>query len=304
MAKKFSQFDVAASIAGDESFVGLKDGDNAQFPFADILSYFQSEIDDDFWPLSGAADITGTVTLNGNDFDLIFGSPNSLDEFDVFANNNIYFEVDDGVDGSYFDFSPTSAEVYANDGSSNSQIYLYGTGIDIVESDGVDTSSFEIAPNSFYGSVFDSGNTGSLVFDYIDGDSNYASLQFGSGVGVYYDDDGLFSNDSFAVVGILDSSFNAYSIELAIDRVGLVQRDSATDVVAAFYIEGGVIKTTGSVVFADPSQLPIYTVATLPVPATAGLLAFCSDDGGGQVPVFSDNAGNWRRVTDGNIAAV
>lgn len=40
-----------------------------------------------------------------------------------------------------------------------------------------------------------------------------------------------------------------------------------------------------------------YTVATLPAPQSDGLMAFCSDEAGGAVPVFS-LAGQWRRVTD------
>ena len=45
------------------------------------------------------------------------------------------------------------------------------------------------------------------------------------------------------------------------------------------------------------SALRSYTVSTLPDPASDGLLAFCTDEVGGAVPVFS-LAGQWRRVTD------
>lgn len=61
---------------------------------------------------------------------------------------------------------------------------------------------------------------------------------------------------------------------------------------------------TMQVQFQYPPKLPSYTVAGLPNPTTAaaGAEAFCSNETGGAVPVFSDGT-NWRRVTDRNIAA-
>lgn len=44
--------------------------------------------------------------------------------------------------------------------------------------------------------------------------------------------------------------------------------------------------------------LDLYTVATLPDPATnRGLQIQVTDEAGGEVPAFSDGV-NWRRVTD------
>ncbi len=61
---------------------------------------------------------------------------------------------------------------------------------------------------------------------------------------------------------------------------------------------------TMQVQFQYPPKLPSYTVAGLPNPTTAaaGAEAFCTNETGGAVPVFSDGT-NWRRVTDRTIAA-
>lgn len=45
------------------------------------------------------------------------------------------------------------------------------------------------------------------------------------------------------------------------------------------------------------SALPPFAVADLPEPTKDGQMAFCTDESGGAVPVFS-LAGQWRRVTD------
>lgn len=61
---------------------------------------------------------------------------------------------------------------------------------------------------------------------------------------------------------------------------------------------------TMQVQFQYPPKLPSYTVAGLPNPTTAGAgaEAFCTNETGGAVPVFSDGT-NWRRGPDRNIAA-
>jgi hypothetical protein len=62
-------------------------------------------------------------------------------------------------------------------------------------------------------------------------------------------------------------------------------------------------KTTPDVMtFGVNPQLPSYTVASLPSGALAGEIAFCSDETGGAVMVFSDGT-NWRRCTDRAIAS-
>lgn len=53
----------------------------------------------------------------------------------------------------------------------------------------------------------------------------------------------------------------------------------------------------------NTGQLQSYTVATLPDPTLqAGMTAYCSDETGGSVTVFSDGT-NWRRTTDRAVAS-
>ncbi len=49
-------------------------------------------------------------------------------------------------------------------------------------------------------------------------------------------------------------------------------------------------------------QLPSYAVSALPAGALAGEMAFCTDETGGAVMVFSDGT-NWRRCTDRAVAS-
>lgn len=150
MSKKWSQFDVAASIAGDESFVGLKDGDNAQFPFADILSYFQSEIDDNFWPLSGSAALTNDLDIDGA-FDLIFGSITPLTNVAFYINGEFNVDADqvvlraqDGTDltelvfdESFFALTTQGVSYVSIDSE---------VSVGLSADDGVDSSSLTIDP--------------------------------------------------------------------------------------------------------------------------------------------------------------
>lgn len=71
---------------------------------------------------------------------------------------------------------------------------------------------------------------------------------------------------------------------------------------AACYVEFDADK--GATAFTKPVALPPYTLANLPSAVTvgAGAQAFCTNEAGGAVPVFSDGV-NWRRVTDRAIAA-
>jgi len=51
------------------------------------------------------------------------------------------------------------------------------------------------------------------------------------------------------------------------------------------------------------SQLPVYTVGTLPtVTNRTGQMIYVSDEAGGAVPAFCDGT-NWRRVTDRAIVS-
>lgn len=50
-------------------------------------------------------------------------------------------------------------------------------------------------------------------------------------------------------------------------------------------------------------QLTSYTVSTLPSAETVAGLIYVTDESGGEVPAFSDSAGNWRRITDRTIVS-
>lgn len=81
-----------------------------------------------------------------------------------------------------------------------------------------------------------------------------------------------------------------------------VSADGSTwnDVLVADAASGTLDLTNG---LSTPLILATYTVAGLPsAAASTGAMAYCSDETGGAVPVFSDGA-NWRRVTDRAIAS-
>ncbi|MEL6737034.1 MAG: hypothetical protein AAFO98_14415, partial [Pseudomonadota bacterium] len=64
------------------------------------------------------------------------------------------------------------------------------------------------------------------------------------------------------------------------------------------------IDLDGYVSFQGPVRPKSYTVATLPAAADvgAGSQAFCTDEAGGAVPVFSDGLA-WRRCTDREVVS-
>jgi hypothetical protein len=78
------------------------------------------------------------------------------------------------------------------------------------------------------------------------------------------------------------------------------QTEQGVDIADALRINFTTLQTS----FLYPPKLPSYTVAGLPNPTTvgAGAQAYCTNESGGAVNVFSD-ATNWRRVTDRAIAA-
>jgi len=49
--------------------------------------------------------------------------------------------------------------------------------------------------------------------------------------------------------------------------------------------------------------LKSYTVSNLPTTNEAGHLIYVTDEAGGEVPAYSDSAGQWRRVTDRNVVS-
>lgn len=84
------------------------------------------------------------------------------------------------------------------------------------------------------------------------------------------------------------------------DTFAIGQQEQGVEVADAIRINFTTLQTS----FLYPPKLPSYTVAGLPNPTTvgAGSEAFCTNETGGAVPVFSDGT-NWRRVTDRTIAA-
>ena len=84
------------------------------------------------------------------------------------------------------------------------------------------------------------------------------------------------------------------------DTFAIGQQEQGVEVADAIRINFTTLQTS----FLYPPKLPSYTVAGLPNPTTvgAGSGAYCTNETGGAVPVFSDGT-NWRRVTDRTIAA-
>jgi hypothetical protein len=84
------------------------------------------------WPLTGTADISGAVTIDGNNFDLILGSTNPFDEFEVYADNEILLSVDDTVDSTVLSMTPSEMLLLGNlrlDGLNTFGIEFGGDGI-------------------------------------------------------------------------------------------------------------------------------------------------------------------------------
>lgn len=91
--------------------------------FIELYDLFD-ELPEDFWPLTGTADLTGDVTIDGNNFDLIFGSTNPLDDFEVYTDNGIYLEVESGLNNSYIDMGSNFVDIYSTDGTDESDIFI------------------------------------------------------------------------------------------------------------------------------------------------------------------------------------
>jgi trimeric autotransporter adhesin len=107
-------------------------------------------------------------------------------------------------------------------------------------------------------------------------------------------------NNSGATTGNLwatgDSSSSGIIRLKGIGNIDLVAGNVGIDATAA-----QLRVNTSRVDLSVPMQLPSYTVAGLPTGA-AGDMAYCSNETGGAVIVFSDGT-NWRRSTDRAVAA-
>ncbi len=81
------------------------------------------------------------------------------------------------------------------------------------------------------------------------------------------------------------------------DKLKIESTYRATGNVANLFVEFDT--AAGVSAFAKPPKLPNRTIALLPNATTvgAGAMAYCTNESGGAVPVFSDGT-NWRRVTD------
>jgi hypothetical protein len=122
--------------------------------------------------------------------------------------------------------------------------------------------------------------------------SGRAGLMMMSPVGGYY---GFYVPSNGVGRGL---SYNASTDTLTL---------GATDQHGASFIDALRIKPIGGsmqVSLLYPPIKPSYTKAGLPNPTTCGrgAEAYCTDESGGEVPVFSDNT-NWRRVTDRAIVS-
>ncbi len=76
----------------------------------------------------------------------------------------------------------------------------------------------------------------------------------------------------------------------------LVDKERKATISMRAYLDDITLRLNEFLLNPSGVQLPIYTVATVPVQKT-GSLIFVSDETGGAVPAFSDGT-NWRRVTD------
>lgn len=73
-----------------------------------------------------------------------------------------------------------------------------------------------------------------------------------------------------------------------------------TDVLTAFETDPNLQR---ALVGKLGTRLPNYTVAELPVGPNRGDQAYVTDEVGGEIPVFADAAGVWRRVSDRAVAS-
>lgn len=87
-------------------------------------------------------------------------------------------------------------------------------------------------------------------------------------------------------------------------RIARLAPTNALQVQQTQILAGLPVVVTGALSTTTTIKPGSYTVATLPSAASAGRGAqtYCTDETGGEIPVFSD-ATNWRRVSDRTIAA-
>lgn len=151
--KNISDLTAASAFTGAEIFELMQGGSNKQ---AAINGRLKTYFDSLYWPLGGTADLTSAVTIDGNDFDLIFGSPNRLDEFEVYTNLSLTLDVDDGIETSSFFMDADIISLntvgtiswYVDDGAGFSSMNAIPGQIDLESSDGVNSSSFSLTPTS------------------------------------------------------------------------------------------------------------------------------------------------------------
>lgn len=157
-------------ITGSEKIPVGVDGDLAITP--DLLySFIGNSFDADYWPLEGVAEITGNIAIDGNDFDMVIGDPNSLDEFQVNVNNALHLHAYDGVTHTHVSLHPDEYSVL----SENSEVILMPELFTVTMNDGVDSSSFSLSPTLGYFAAADQiamevGGTSSIsmLATYID----------------------------------------------------------------------------------------------------------------------------------------
>lgn len=252
MSKKWSQFDPFSALTGAEEIVGLQGGANKR---GALNGVFKTYFDTLYWPLGGTADLTSSVTIDGNGHDITFGDPNLIGSFLLTASSNI------GFNGDVFSVEASSQIVWTVD-------------------DGVDLATYDFGANQ--------GFITSPQF-HINTETSFEASA----------DDGV--DASSITVGAASIDFNGVELNVFGASGLLLHGDLAGDAIEVGNSSTGQIQLgSGIITFTAPILLHSFTVATAPSASPAPQFAYCSDESGGAIPVFSDGT-NWRRVTDGSI---
>jgi VCBS repeat-containing protein len=265
---------------------------------ADLITLTDIPIDlsADFWPLSGGTpELGASLTLDGNNFDLIFGSPNRLDEFEVYADSQILLDFDDGVDASTISLESGNISIITTGNFSiNAEEdfqFDYDNGLgDLVElffgdnggptmtistTDGVTSTSLSLTPTD-----------ASITLDTVYLQASEDLIGFGH-------INGNFISVADTDVGIggpinIDST-NINIVNLPASSGGLSTNDC--------FWSTNYLKRVGT---NEGFELESFTVAGAPSASGNPRIAYCSDESGGATPVYSDGS-NWRRFYDGNV---
>lgn len=336
MSQKISERSLIliGDIIGSEKIPLGVDGDLAITP--DLLgSYLGDVFDASYWPLGGAPTLTDNFALDGdgNDFDIANTGLINLESTGTItlqsdasisgvSAGTIHFTADDGVDSSDFTLQPDlfSLSITGDiDLVSDNFSVARATGLSVLADDGVDSSSLSLTPDSLIaefeferltittsGGLVPGGLRGVWLEqgDFTATDSYHTVGARDNGVTIYSQNDGASKTGGINLNILNDANPGYFNVYGSGDFAGLGYDDdysvAGLDHFADRWIpDVGYVNSLlsgGSAVFG----LASYTVATLPVTAQKGLLAFCEDESGGEVPVFTNNSGTWLKITDGS----